>query len=130
MRKTAKGTFTAKIPPQKAKQIVRFRLRATDAKNAERFFPHPNELRPALSVYVHEPFKLGEIPFGLIINVGANEFRAAKQGIGPPGGGFGGPQPNPPGRGNSAFVWIDPRPQAQLWHEMQPAPFDFLRIPP
>src|SRR5262249_10331905 len=68
----------------------------------------PNELRPALSVYVHEPFKLGQCPFGLIINVGADEFRAAQRGQGPPGG-FGGVSPTPPGRGKSAFVYIDPK---------------------
>jgi hypothetical protein len=123
MTKTAKGTFVAKIPPQKAKQSVRFRIRAVDAKNTERLFPHPNELRPALSVYVHDPFKLGEIPFGLIINVGEREFKAAERGEGPPGGGFGGPQPNPPGRGKSAFVYIDTK-------SAEPLLFDFLSIPP
>src|SRR5262249_37901809 len=50
MTKTPQGMFAAKIPAQKAKQIVRFRVRAVDANNAERLYPHPNELRPALSV--------------------------------------------------------------------------------
>jgi len=99
MTKTAKGTYEAKIPPQKAKQIVRFRVRAVDGEKAERYFPHPNELRPALSVYVHEPFKVGECPFGMIINVGASEFLSAKMGM----GGFNLyrlASPNPPGGGN------------------------------
>src|SRR5262249_28621106 len=74
MTKGAGGRYAARIPAQKAGQILRFRLRATDAKGGERFFPGPNELRPALSVYVHEPFKPGKVPFGLVINVGALEY--------------------------------------------------------
>jgi hypothetical protein len=122
MTKSASGAFVAKIPPQKAKQIVRFRVRALDKQNAERFFPHPHELRPALSVYVHDPFKVGKNPFGLIINVGQTEFLAAKDGRGPPGG-YGGTSPNPPGRGNSAFVCVDPK-------SGEPMLFDFINIGP
>ena len=85
-----------RIPGQKAGQIVRFRIRAADAKGGERFFPHPNELRPALSVYVHDKFEPGKVPFGLIINVGEAEFRAAQRGGGR-GCGFGGPPPDAAG---------------------------------
>jgi hypothetical protein len=120
MTKTAKGVFVAKIPPQKAKQIVRFRIRATDAKDTERFYPHPHELRPALSVYVHEPFKVGTCPFGLIINVGQAEFRAAQRGE---GAGFGETGPNPRGRGKSAFVYVDPK-------SGTPQLFDFISVSP
>ena len=122
MVKTAGGIFTATIPPQNAKQIVRFRIRATDAKGAERFFPHPNELRPALSVYVHEPIKLAACPGGLIINVGMTEFLAAKIGVGPVGG-YGGTSPNPPGRGKSAFVFVDAK-------TGEPTLYDFISINP
>jgi len=122
MTKSAKGAFAAKIPPQKAKQIVRFRVRALDKQNAERTFPHPHELRPALSIYVHDPFKVGDIPFGLIMNVGLAEFRAAKAGKGPAGG-YGGTSPNPPARGNSAFVRVDPK-------SGEPTLFDFINIGP
>lgn len=117
MTKTAKGSYTAKIPPQKSKQIVRFRIRATDANDAERFFPHPNELRPALSVFVHDTFKPDACPFGLIINIGEKEFRDAQRGVGPAGGS----SRNPPGHGKSAFVYIDQESGA-------PRLFDFISI--
>jgi hypothetical protein len=122
MVKSLSGTYHAKIPPQKAKQIVRFRVHAVDKSGAERFAPHPNELRPAESVYVHERFKAGEWPLGFIINVGAAEFFAAKVGIGG-GGGYGPPPPNPPARGKSAFVHVDPK-------TGEPTLFDFLSIGP
>jgi hypothetical protein len=123
MTKNAKGAFTAKIPPQKAKQIVRFRVRAADKQNAERFYPHPNELRPALSVYVHDPFKVGEVPFGMIINTGISEFLAAKMGLGGGFGPFGGSPPNPPARGKSAFVYVDQK-------TGEPALFDYISTSP
>lgn len=117
MTKNPKGNFTAKIPPQKAKQIVRFRVHAVDAKKTERFHPHPNELRPAHSVYVHEPFKVGTVPLGFIVNIGGkgllDDFRF----------GFGGTSPNPPGRGKSAFVYVDQK-------TAEPKLFDFISVSP
>src|SRR5205823_1098850 len=64
MTKGAGNAYTATIPAQKSGQLVRFRVRAADAKGGERFFPHENELRPALSVYVHDKFDAAGIPLG------------------------------------------------------------------
>ena len=75
MTKGDGGVYSATIPAQKAGQIVRFRIRATDAKDGERTYPHPNDVRPALSVYVHDKFELGKIPLGFVISVGQKEFR-------------------------------------------------------
>lgn len=114
MTKTPQGRYAAKIPGQNAGQIVRFRVRAVDAAGAERFYPDANELRPAQSVYVHEPFHPGKIPFGFILNVGR-----------PPqgGGGYAPPSPEPPPRGNSAFVFVSPKTGV-------PELFDFVNITP
>src|SRR5205823_14844596 len=97
MTKAAKNRYTAKIPAQKAGQIVRFRIKATDAQGTERVFPPENELRPALSVYVHDKFTPTNTPFGLVINVGQAEFQGGQ--FGDPGRQFGGPQRQPPTRG-------------------------------
>lgn len=116
MKETAKGRFAAVIPPQKAGQIVRFRVRAVDAKKAERFHPHPNEVRPALSVYVHEKLRPGKVPFGLIVNVRALAGRFPR--------GFGAaPLPTPPVRGSSAYVHVDQKTgRVEL--------FDFINVTP
>src|SRR5262249_36220827 len=105
MSPAAKGRYSARIPAQKAGQIVRFRIHATDARGGERFHPHPNDVRPALSYYVQEPFKPGKVPLGLVVNVGADAFRAAQRGTFRFYGGA--PSPTPPARGKSAFVWVD-----------------------
>ncbi len=122
MMKGAKDRYSARIPPQKAGQIVRFRVRAVDAKGGERFFPSENELRPALSVYVHTKFEQVKVPQGLVINVGENEFRAGQR---PPPGGFrfGGPGANPHPRGKSAFVYVHPK-------TGEPELFDFINVTP
>lgn len=121
LTKGAGNTYTATIPAQKAGQIVRFRLRATDAKDVERFFPHPNDIRPALSVYVHDKFEPGKIPLGYVVSVGQTEFRNAQI---DPGPAFGRPPfPDPPARGNSAFVFVDPK-------TAEPRLFDFVSLTP
>jgi hypothetical protein len=124
MTRSAKGRYAGTIPGQKVGQIVRFRVRAVDAKGGERFYPHENDVRPALSVYVHEKFRPGKFPFGLIVNVGAAEFRAAKAGEARPGFRFGAaPSPAPPARGKSAFVWVDRK-------TGEPELFDFVNVTP
>ena len=121
MTKGDGNTFTATIPAQKAGQIVRFRIKATDAKAGERSFPHPNEVRPALSVYVHDKFEPGKIPLGYVISVGQKELREAQI---DPGPAFGRPPfPTPPARGNSAFVYVDPK-------TAEPQLFDFVSMTP
>lgn len=122
MTKGAGGRCTATIPGQKADQIIRFFLRATDSRGGERVFPSVNEVRPALSVYVHDKFRPGKIPFGLVVNVGRTEFRAAQAG----GGGwwgFGPPKPEPPPQGKSAYVHVDAKTGV-------PELFDFVTVNP
>src|SRR5262249_57880596 len=80
MTKGDKDRYSASIPAQKAGQILRFYVTAVDAKRTRRYYPHPHDVRPALSVYVHEKFTPGKVPFGLVINVGEKEFEAAKRG--------------------------------------------------
>jgi hypothetical protein len=122
MTKQPGGLYTAAIPGQKANQIVRFRVKAVDAKDAQRFYPCEYDLRPALSLYVHDKFEPAELPRGLIINVGVQEFRSAERGdIGRRG--YAGPSPNPPGRGKSAFVYIDQKTNV-------PELFDFINVNP
>jgi hypothetical protein len=121
-RNEFRSTFVAAIPPQKAGQIIRFRIKAVDVKDGQRFFPAEHELRPALSVYVRDKLQPGQLPLGLIINVGAAEFRAAQRDV-RQFANIGGPSPNPPPRGNSAFVYIDSKTgEAEL--------FDFINVNP
>jgi hypothetical protein len=121
MKAGAKGRYSAAIAGQKTGQIIRFRIRASDAKGVVRLFPSENELRPALSVYLHEPFKPGKVPFGLVVNVGQAEFRAAQRPYTRPW--FGRPSPALPARGKSAFVWVDQK-------TAQPKLFDFINVTP
>lgn len=116
MTPTIGEDYTATVPGQQANQIVRLRIRAVDATGAERFYPAPHELRPALSVLVHEPYRPGKVDFGLIVHVGAAEFQAARHGAGGPGA-------DPPARGNAAFIHV---PRATGVPEL----FDFLTVTP
>jgi hypothetical protein len=120
MTKGEKDRYAASIPPQKAAQLIRFRVRALDAKGGERSFPHENDLRPAYSVYVHDKFELGKNPFGLILNVGEAEFRAAQRDTGQ---GTGGSGTDPHARGKSAFVYVNPK-------TGEPRLFDFIHVVP
>jgi CotH kinase protein/Lamin Tail Domain len=115
--------YIATIPGQKAGQIVRVRVRAKDSNGAVRTFPSDNDLRPAVSAYVHDEFESAKIPLGFVINVGPNEFRAAQRDA-PGGFRFGGaPSPPSPARGQSAFVYVDPKTRI-------PILFDFVTIVP
>lgn len=118
MTKMAEGRYTASIPRQKAGQLLRFRIRAVDAKDGERFAPSAQDVRPAFSVYVHEKFPLGKIPLGYILNV-----RAVKR----PGLGFfnfgGGAGAALSPRGNSAFVYVNAK-------TGEPELFDFIHVTP
>jgi hypothetical protein len=107
MTRSRGDRWTAAIPAQKAGQIVRFRVKASDAKGTARFYPGENDLRPALSVYVHDRFEKAQVPLGLVINVGKAEFQAAQRPF--VRRWFGQPTPPVPPRGNSAFVYVDPR---------------------
>jgi hypothetical protein len=78
MRHVAGDRYAAEIPAQKTDQLIRFRLRAENSSKAHRFFPGPNEPRPALSYFVHGPFEAAKIPLGFIVNVGVKPFKAAQ----------------------------------------------------
>src|SRR5262245_34502739 len=123
MNKDPKGRYTASIPGQKAGQVIRFRVHALDAKGGGQYFPHENDLRPALSVHVHDKFTIGNLALGLVINVGAAEFKAAQR-----DSGFGfrfmaPPSPTPPARGKSAFVYVNQK-------TGEPELFDFINVTP
>jgi hypothetical protein len=109
MTRGANGRYTATVPGQKAGQLVRVRVRAVDAAGGERVFPHPNELRPAATVYVTEKVTPGKIPWGFLVNVRPTQ------------GGSGGP--NPPARGPACFVYVDEK-------TATPRVFDFVSAPP
>ncbi len=117
----AANTYTATIPAQKAGEIVRLRVRAIDAQDGDRVYPHPNEVRPSLSVYVHDKFEPGQIPLGYLVSVGRTEVRNAQVDPGPSNGRP--PVPTPPARGNSAFVFVDPK-------TAEPELFDFVSVVP
>jgi hypothetical protein len=114
MTKTPQGRYAATIPGQKADRIVRFRVRAADEQGGERFYPCENEVRPALSLYVHGQFQPGKVPWGFIINVGA-PLRGR--------GGYAAPSPAPPARGHSAFVYVSAK-------TGEPELFDFINVTP
>ena len=64
-------------PGQKAGQIVRFRIKRDRCEGRRTARSrNPNDLRPALSVYVHDKFEPAKVPFGLIINVGPRRSSA------------------------------------------------------
>jgi len=87
MQKSSEGHYTATIPGQSKDQLVRFRIRASDAKGAWRLFPAETEPRSALSGYVHGPIEPAKVPFGWIIDTTEAEAKSAEQRSSPPGRG-------------------------------------------
>ena len=67
----ATDKYSATIPAQEANRLVRYRIKATNQKNATRLLPARNDLRPTFSTYVHDKYQPGKIPLGFIINIGA-----------------------------------------------------------
>ncbi len=93
-------TFEGTIPGQEeANRIIRFRVKASRTGSAApRFYPAPNEIRPAISVYVRGEADVGAIPLAHFFGVDARESRrlasyrrshAPPQGRGGRFGGFG-----------------------------------------
>lgn len=124
MTKSATGRYSARIPGQKANQIVRFRVHAVDAQGGERFYPHENDVRPAFSVLVHDKFEPGRIPFGLVINVGAAaKAQSAPRGIFSLFAPRASESPPTSPRGKSAFVHVDQKTGV-------PQLFDFVNVTP
>jgi hypothetical protein len=127
-RDAATGRYRASIPAQSAGVLIRYRVRAVGEAGVKRLYPTENDLRPALSAYVHEKWQPSKIAFGLILRIGADrpnpaeaepvtqpspgrpggfrDFRAGEGEIRPPGGvnvvrGGAVPAP-PPGAANGA----------------------------
>jgi hypothetical protein len=120
--------YRAAVPPQAAGALVRYRVKVVGTDGGVRFFPDEHELRPTLSVYVHEPWEKTNIPFALILRGGPDkpalgEAQGNSPGARPPRGtpgmgdrgprpnfgGFGGPareEPRPT-RGASTLVYVD-----------------------
>jgi CotH protein/lamin tail-like protein len=73
----ASARYAGSIPRQQAGQVVRFRIRAVDQNSAERIYPSPTEVRPALSCLVFTNVIPGKIPFGYILHADASEAQSA-----------------------------------------------------
>ncbi|MEZ5323728.1 MAG: CotH kinase family protein [Verrucomicrobiales bacterium] len=97
MQKKAGDQYVATLPAQDANRIVRYRVQATGADGAVRFYPHENEARPAFSAYFSTPIEKGKIPVAQFFNIGEEAFKRAEEyrtntqrsGSGLRGGGFG-----------------------------------------
>jgi hypothetical protein len=117
--------FSASIPPQTAGSLVRYRVKIAGADGSTRFVPDEQALRPAMSVFVHEKWDKGKVPFAFVLCGGSDKSAREKArnpspGPGPrfEGRGMGGrgPQPNfsgpdreepRPPRGASTFLFVD-----------------------
>ncbi|MBT5705472.1 MAG: hypothetical protein HOI66_04055 [Verrucomicrobia bacterium] len=90
------GDYSAEIPAQAAGLIVRYRVRAEDEGGAVRWFPHPNDIRPALSSFIADELAIGSLPLMHFIGVtkevsaGFEAYRVqhgrsfGRRGFGPP----------------------------------------------
>ena len=67
------------IPVQPSRSIVRFRIRAVGGDGALRFQPHPNEPRPAYSVFIGANTNSATIPIGFIVTVDDKLYQAVKR---------------------------------------------------
>lgn len=107
--------YRAVIPGQETDRIVRCRIRAVDNPGATRIQPNENDLAPAYSVFVHEPFRPVRNPLGIVIHVSPPKMAPPRS--------YGPPSPDPPPRGNSAIVFVDAK-------TGRPELFDFVNITP
>jgi len=94
MERISEGRYAASIPGQVKDQLIRFRIRAINAKGARRFFPGETEPRPALSAYVHERVDAATVPFGWVINTTEAEAKGFAQRASGPTGPFRGFNPD------------------------------------
>ena len=67
------------IPAQPSRSIVRFRIRAIGEDGALRFQPHPNEPRPAYSVFIDASTNSATISIGFIVTVDDKLYQAVKR---------------------------------------------------
>ena len=111
----ASGQFRASIPAQPAGTLVRYRVQAVNEAGAVRFYPDANDLRPTMSIYVHDKWPAAKIPLGLIIHGASTGPRndAPAERRSPRGFfDFGGAPDAVPQRqalGTSAYVHVDPK---------------------
>ncbi|HRI16095.1 MAG TPA: CotH kinase family protein, partial [Verrucomicrobiota bacterium] len=75
MTATDGKNFTGEIPGVAASKLIRVRVRAVDQKKAERFFPSPNAVRPAVSLFVPPDPKATNLALAYIINADPSEFK-------------------------------------------------------
>ena len=77
--KTEIGTYyKGVVPNQSSHSIVRFRIHVFARDGSYRFVPHPNQLRPAYSVFIRDETDVAQIPVGLIINVDQELYETTK----------------------------------------------------
>lgn len=120
-----RGPYTASLPPQRDRTLVRFRIRAVDLTGSERVLPHPDDARPAWTVYFGGLESGVRIPvvsllqYGVAESAGPNLRTAFQRGPRPPRG-----RPvAPPARGESVLLYQPPGASIPQVH-------DFLRITP
>ncbi|MCY2955359.1 MAG: CotH kinase family protein, partial [Planctomycetota bacterium] len=114
MAKTAGNRYAASIPGQNADRLLRYRIKAIDNAGIEHIYPHPNDLRPTLSVWVHQAYKPDRVPFGMVMRFATarsdSRFKVFGSMVAPqtdqPHNKFGPAAALPP-RGTSAFVYVD-----------------------
>jgi spore coat protein CotH len=103
--------YAAAIPPQPAGTIVRARVKAVDEDDATRVHPAEHDIRPMLSVLVHDKWDLASLPGTQLITIRSSDPKQRKpRGIFSLfGGGNDQPDPNAPRptRGSHAFVYAD-----------------------
>ncbi|MBL9140040.1 MAG: CotH kinase family protein [Verrucomicrobiales bacterium] len=71
------GVYRGSIPGQAAGRIVRFRIGATDANDAERLHPAPTEPRPAFSCLVFTHDSRAKVPLAYLIHTDPDEAQVA-----------------------------------------------------
>ncbi len=74
MKSTDGKNFSAELPGQVAGSLVRLRVHATDRAKSGRFYPSPNDLRPAVSVFVQARPEAATMPVVQMIHAGGREF--------------------------------------------------------
>ena len=111
------GKFTATIPGQKSGRVIRFRIHAVDDRETERFSPSENEL--AAGLFGFRPWNhSSRTGFRKGMSSTSAAFRSPRAGIDSVHR-----RPEPPPRGNQAYVHVDAA-------TGKPELFDFVNITP
>ena len=67
------GEFRGSIPAQPAGRLLRFRVRAVDARGAERWEPAPGEPRPTFSAFLQDNTNRLTVPEARLLTLGPRE---------------------------------------------------------